>query len=350
MSRRSRIAVTACAGFAALALGGTAQARYVPKFIVSHANPTVGSPATTISIQLTRDDDATAKVTFYAPLGYRGVLGQAAGTQIGTVAATVQATRISADAILPLSGTVVTDDPAKYTANPCAPGAHAAVWLLRLEAAGQTLVVPVYVDPVSAGPEAAFAQFKLQVCLPSPAIPPEQGGAAFGAKLLTADLTLSQVFAAPATRGQFVWPALFTPYPATPGPPNAAGTVEARAVVRLPAQLTLSGRITNRARRTIRLSGALTENLVGIPAMMVEVLIGGRRAFAARSGSRGQYSIGLRRTGKGRVTSTFRARARVPVRDVTVAGCAGPSLVPGGCVSATAGAFTILSRTVRITL
>lgn len=351
MSTRFRLALPACVGLVALAFAGTAQAAYVPKLVVNHAPPNVSTAGTTISIQLTRDDDATAKVTFYAPLGYQGVLNQAAGTQIGTVQATVQATRISADAILPLNGTVVTDNPANHAASLCAPGTHSAVWLLRLEAAGQTLTVPVYIDTVSAGPEATFASFKLQVCLPSPHIPPEQGGAAFGAKLLTATLTLNQILTAPATRGQYVWPGAFTPYAAGSALPNVAGTVEARAVVRLPGQLTLNGRITNRARRAILLSGALTENLAGITGMTVQIQIGGRTSFRTRTGASGRYSLALRRRGSARrITSAFRARVVVPARDVRSTACAGPSLAPGGCVSATASSFTLLSRTVRITL
>lgn len=350
MTKRSRLVLAACAGLAALAGSGPALAAYAPKFVVSHTPPSVTSSATTISIVLTRDDDATARVLFYAPLGYQAALGQAAGTQIGTVQATVQALRISADAILPLNGVVLTDDPAKYLANPCAPGPHAAVWILRLEAAGQTLAVPIYVDPITAGPEAAFASFRLVVCLPSPHIPPEQGGAAFGAKLLTAILQLNQVYTAPTAAGRYVWPAIFTPYAAGSAVPNAPATVEARGIVGLPAQLTLNGRITSRAKRTIRLSGALTEAQTGIPGLTIEILIGSQVSFRARTGATGNYSLALRRKGKKKVKSAFRARARVPVRDVTSTGCAGPSLAPGGCISATAGAFTILSRIVRITL
>jgi hypothetical protein len=352
MARRFRFALAGAALVAAV-MPGSALAKYVPKLIVSHTPPNVSSAATTISIELTREDDATAKVTFYAPLGYQGVLGQAAGTQIGTVAATVQALAISADAILPLQGVIRTDDPAKYVANPCAPGTHSAVWLLALEAAGRTLAVPIYLDTVTAGPEATFAAFKLQVCLPPPDIPEAQGGAAFGAKLLTATLELNQALTAPTTRAQYVWPGIFTPYIEKAGRPNVAGTVEARAVVRLPGQLTLNGKITSKKNRTVRLSGAVTENGVGIAGAAVELLLGTRRfspPLSMRSGSGGRYAFNLRRRGRGKIASTFRTRARVDVRDVTAAGCATPTVPPVPCVSATAGAFTILSRAVRITL
>jgi hypothetical protein len=344
MTTRIRVALAAGAALLALAGPGSALAAYTPRLIVSHA-----AGASTIQIQVPRDDDATARVLFYAPLAYQATLTQAAGTQIGTVQATVQAKAISADAILPLTGVVRTDNPANFAANPCSPGAHAAVWIMALEAAGRTLNVPIYVDPVTAGPEAAFARARMIVCLPPPDVPEAMGGAAFGAKLLTATLTLRGVLTAPAS-GQHVWPGVFSPYVAGGGTVNAAATVEGRAVVRVPGRLTLNGRVTNRARRTIRLSGRLTEGGTGIPGAAIDILIANRRAFGARTAAGGNYAVALQRRGRGRVTTAFRARARVPMRDVTSAACGGTSLAPAGCVSATASAFTILSRTIRITL
>lgn len=348
--RGSALVAAACAGLAALAWPAAASAAYGPRLVIGHAAATAASAATTVSLRLAREDDATAKVAFYVPLGYRGVLGQPAGTQIGTVTASVQALRIGPDAVLPLTGAIRADDPARHAANPCSPGTHGAVWLLQLEAAGRSLPVPVYVDAISSGAEAAFAQFRLEACLPPPDVPEEQGGAAFGAKLLSATLQLRRgILTTPAARGRYVWPALFTPY-APGGRANVAATVEARSIVRLPGRLTLAGAITSRRTRTIRLSGTLTEDLAGLAERPIEILIGGRRAFGAVTGRGGAYSIALRRTGRGRVTSTFRARARVPARDVTATECAAPSLAPAGCVAATASGFTVLSRAVRIRL
>jgi hypothetical protein len=350
MRLAARVAALGCAASAALALAGPAFARYVPRLIVSHDPPNASSSATTISIALTRDDDATAKVTFYVPLGYQGVLGQAAGTQIGTVASMVQANAISPDAIIPINGVIQAADPAQFVTNPqavaCAgPAQHSAVWMLVLTAVGQTLQVPMYVDTVTAGPEAAFAQFRVQVCLPPPAT------AAQGAKVIEATLTMSNIFTAPSARGQFVWPSLFTPYASNNGPINAAGTVEVRAVVRLPGQLTLNGRITSKKKRTISLGGALTEGAFGIPATPVELLVANRRLLIMRAGANGRYAIALMRSGsKRRVTSSFQTLARVPVRDLTSTACASPTFPPVPCVSATAGAFTVRSRIVRITL
>jgi hypothetical protein len=353
MRRGSRAALLAAGAVAALGWSSSALAAYTPQFIVNHNPHNVGSATTTIAFTVPREDDATAVVRFYAPLGYQGVLGQAAGTQIGTVAANVQALAISPDAVLPLTGTIVTADPARFVANPCAPGTHRAVWLLRLEAAGRTLEVPVYID-VPTGPEAAFASFRFQACLPSPFIPEASGGAAFGAKLLNATLTMqSGLLTTPATSGRYVWPAFFTPWPTGPGAPNLAGTVQSRAVVQIPGQVTLRASYS-RARNTWRLIGSVTENGVGIGGATVQIFRGTRanrlgRIANVRSSANGSFS----RSGRlrPRVRTFFRARAVVPNRVNSTVGCAialPVPTVPGGCVAAVFSGFTAQSAVVSV--
>jgi hypothetical protein len=354
MRRGFRAAVLAAGGaVAALVWSGSALAAFTPQFIVVHNPNNVASQTTTIRFVVPREDDATFKTTFYAPLGYQGVLGQAAGTQVGTVTASIQALRISPDAVLPLTGTMVTADPARYVANACAPGAHRAVWLLRLEAAGRTLEVPVYLD-VPEGAEASFASFKFQVCLPSPYLPEEAGGAAFGAKLLDATLQLqSGLLTTPATAGRYVWPAIFTPWPNGPGLPNVAGTVQSRAIVQIPGQVTLRATY-NRARNTWRLTGAVTENRVGVAGATVQILRGSRanglsRILTVRTGANGSFAASGRL--RPRVRTFFRARTVVPNRVNSTVGCA-ISLplppVPGGCVAAVYSGFTAQSAVVSV--
>jgi hypothetical protein len=349
--RAALLAVGAVA--AALVWSSSALAAFTPQFIITHNPNRVASPTSTIRFGVPREDDATFKVTFYAPLGYQGVLGQAAGTQVGTVAANVQALRISPDAVLPLTGTIVTADPARYVVNQCAPGAHRGVWLLRLEAAGRTLEVPVYVD-VPEGAEASFATFKFQACLPSPYLPEEAGGAAFGAKLLDATLTLqSGLLTTPATAGRYIWPAIFTPWPNGPGLPNVAGTVQSRAIVQIPGQVTLRATY-NRARNTWRVAGGVTENGVGIAGVPVQILRGTRasrlaRILTVRTGANGAFAASGRL--RPRARTFFRARAVVPNRVNTTVGCAIAlplPPVPGGCVSAVFSGFTAQSAVVSV--
>jgi hypothetical protein len=352
MTIRLRAALLACASFVALAFSGTALAAYTPKLIVNHTPPNVSSSSTQIVVSLNKDDDPTARITFYIPLGYAGVLGQAAGTQIGTVSSHIVAQQISKDAVLPINGVIRTDDPAKYVSNPCSPGTHNAVWLLSLEASGQTLNVPVYIDTVSAGTDAQFASFKMVTCLPSPDVPPPIG-ATLGAKLVDATLNLTNVFTAPTSQGQYVWPAVFTPYTPGAATPNAAGTVQARAVVRLPGQVTLKGKVTSKKKRTAVLSGSVTENLTGIVGAQVQLLLAGKAGPKKTTGAGGKYSFTIKRTGKGKAkTTVYRTRAVVPARDMGTVGCSltitGVPPVP--CVSATASAFTVTSAPVRVKL
>ena len=65
-----------------------------------------------------------------------------------------------------------------------------AVWVLVLQSPTGPLEVPVYVIAVTAGPETAFAAAKLVLCLPSPYIPQAAGGAALGAKVINAQMTV----------------------------------------------------------------------------------------------------------------------------------------------------------------
>ena len=168
--------LVATAAALTLAFAGSALAAYTPHLAITHTPLTLAGGGTTdLTISFDQADDATAKVTIYVPQGYTGTLGASAGTQLGTIDASIIAFAISPTQPLPLKGVITADDPAKYVANPCSPGMHEAVWLLRLQAAGTELAVPGYVDTVTAPTEAPLGKFKLQFCLPSPYIPASAG-------------------------------------------------------------------------------------------------------------------------------------------------------------------------------
>ena len=336
--------LVATAAALSLAFAGSALAAYTPHLSITHTPLTLaGGGSTDLTISFDQADDATAKVTIYVPQGYTGTLGVSPGTQLGTIDASIIAFAISPTQPLPLKGVITADDPAKYVTNPCAPGPHEAVWLLRLQAAGTELAVPGYVDTVTASAEAPLGKFKLQFCLPSPYIPASAGGAQLGAKLVSATLHLSNLFALPAQNGSYGWTAVTTPYTVGTGTPNAAGTVQARAFVQLPAQLSLKAKVK---KKTATLSGALRLNLAGLTGVKVSLLSGSSRTKLKAAGStttRARGAFSFRKTV--RKTTYFRARVTVATR---TASCTGG--VPGiPCASATANGFTAQSAIIKVT-
>ena len=339
-----RAALVATVGAAVLAFAGSALAAYTPHLTVSHTPLTLSGGGTTdLTVSFDQADDATAKVTIYVPQGYTGTLGASAGTQLGTIDASIIAFAISPTQPLPLKGVITADDPAKYVANRCSPGTHEAVWLLRLQAAGTELAVPGYIDTVTAPAEAALGKFKLQFCLPSPYIPPSAGGAMLGAKLVSATLHISNAFALPSQNGSYGWTALTTPYTVGSGVPNAAGTVQARAFVQLPAQLSLKAKVK---KKTATLSGALRVNLAGLAGVKVSLLSGSSRTRLKAAGSattRAGGAFSFRKTV--RKTTYFRARVTVATRSASCTG--GVPNIP--CASATANGFTAQSAVIKVT-
>jgi hypothetical protein len=337
MKRVVKLAVLAGAAVTALAFAGNALA--VQKLSVSQT-------ATSLTIKVTQaqTDQQPAKITIYVPTGYTINASAAPGSTIGTTSGSVFAR--DANIPLPLSGNVVVAPP-NTNAPGCATGTHLAVWNLALSVAGQSINLPVHVDATS-GAEAALGAYKMVVCL-APADVPQgtPGRSPNGAQLLEANFTVNNVFQVPAASS--VWKAITTPYAPGTGLPNAAGTVETRALVSS-GTLTLRARVTNKKKRTVRITGQLAQGGAGVAGSQVRLLLNGAASrFTARTSAVGAYSVVLRKTGK-KSTTTFQARATVAERDVTSTLCATPSLPPVPCVSGTASGFTAVSNRVRIRL
>jgi hypothetical protein len=357
MKHLIRLALLAFVSVASLALAGTALA--TPKLIIG-GKLGLGESGAVVQVTEAKDDAAPAKISIYAPQGYTGTVTGTPGTQLGTVHADLQALAISPDAIIQADGTILTDDPAKYVSNTCSPGTHTAVWLLHVTVSGTTLDVPVYVDAPAPGsdPLAQGAPVRLTLCLSSPYAEAGAARAAFGAKIINAALTLNQgILVNPSTQGLYPWRAIITPYTVNSGTPNAAGTVEARAMVNLPVSLHVAakvkttrhkvkvhGKTRTRVTNAVILTGSLSEGSNGIGGIKVEILSG---PTASKLKSRGTVTTSAsgtftRQLGLPNKTS-FAARTTVDARDVTSTGCATPT--PGiACVSATAPGFTITSN------
>jgi len=329
-----RLAVLAFAGIATLAFAGNALA--TQKLSVNQSTTSL-----TIKVSQAQSDTQPAKISIYVPTGYSINASAAPGTKIGSTTGTVFSR--DANIPLPLSGDVVVS--ATSDAPTCDPVPHLAVWNLALSVAGQNITLPVHVDQL-AGPEAALGAYKLVVCLAPDDVPVgTPGRSPNGARLLDATFTVNSIFTVPA--GQSIWKTITTPWAG--GVPNAAGTVETRAFV-ANGTATLAKKV-NAGRRLVKFTGRVTQAGTAVSGAKVSLLVNGKTAgFSARTNASGSFSIVLKKTGK-KTTSTFQARTTVAERDITSTGCTSPTPgVPGGCVSATASAFTAVSAKIRIRL
>jgi hypothetical protein len=361
MSTTIRMLLLGLVSAFALSIAGTALAAYSsPQLRV-----TDDRTALTIRYTVAATDDPTAKLTFYAPTGYTATLNQPAGTTLGTVTAQGTATDLGG-ALLPLTGTVqaraasgtFTSAPGG-TPTPLTAGAtqctgtptHTAYWVLILQAAGQTLELPVFVDAPAAGTGAsAFAAASIQACLPPPDVPTgTPGRASFGFKLTQVDFKVNNVFAS-AGNGQPRWRVLATPYTPNTGRPNPAGSVEAQSVIAFPRVLTLRkpGVKASKGTATVTVTGA-AQLAAGVATTL--------RLYRGKSAAGLSPSVTLSRTGPGfrgtlRIKQTaksqvvfFQARATLAAGTTT---CTPTFGVP--CVSATRAAVIVRSGTVRLVI
>lgn len=335
MTRTIRMMLLGVASLVTLAFAGVASAAFNPTLAIGHTPPTAGSSNTSFRLTVPRDDDALFKASFYVPAGYTGTLGQAPGTQLGTVAAQVLVREPIAGAVLPLTGTVVVTDQATVGASVAqctqTAAAHAGYWVLVLQAAGQELRVPMVIDPAPA-PLASVASYVMQVCLPSPHIPVAAGGATFGAKLIQAQINLNNVLRAPTSGGTYRWHAVTTPWPNAAAPPNVAGTVTAQGTVALPGAVSVAAKSK---KRVVRITGRLTEGGQGIASRAVTVRVGTKN-YSVRTNATGRFTKVVRIAKRSRVT--IRATAAVPAR--TGACTAASPFAPIPCVTETSQFFT----------
>src|SRR6478672_5854019 len=187
MKKSFRLALLTGACFLGLARAAPAFSAYNPSLIMEQSSYKLGGATTAdVFIAIDPDADPTAKLTIFSPIGYTANLTAAPGTKIGTVVARVKA-KVIAGALLTLAGDVLVANPAdpaiQAAATKCTgKTTHSTIWVLSTSLQGQQVTIPVFVDQV--GPLVTQ-----QVCLPSPDVPPEMGGAVLGAQLFAADFT-----------------------------------------------------------------------------------------------------------------------------------------------------------------
>jgi hypothetical protein len=354
MRTEIRAMVAATAALTTLAFAGSALAANTASIAVWHSPMSVGaSSSTTIHVSIPKATDPIARLTIYVPSGYGATLNQAPGANIGSVTATAYS--YDTQLTLPLSGTVNTDNPATHTADACSPGTHAAVWILNLSVAGETLPVPMYVDPTT-GAEAALGAYKLVICLPPPDVPVgTPGRAAFGAQLLDAQFTVNNIFATPSGGGLLRWESLFTPYNAGKGTVNAVGTFEARAFVPLPVGLSLGVKYVKKT-KSYTLKGKLSEGGLPVAGSTVSILRGASATKlatvkSATTAADGSWSAKGKLSAKATKPVYFKVTASAKESDYTAQGCQNPlapTIAPAGCVSATLPPWTATSVVVKI--
>jgi hypothetical protein len=325
MKKLIRLAIAAGAVMATLAFTGSAMAAYAPRLIVTSLTNGPNKPTTMLLEHLqTANDDATAKDTIYAPLGYQANLTQTPGTKIGDVDATLilrQGGNATADA----SGPVVVDSVANWGPQSMActgTTTHESVWRLDITVAGSPLKVPIFVDH-SAGADATFSSVKIQFCLQGPI------GTPAGAQLLDAFFDVQDIFTSPANTQDRVWRAVMTPYVAGSPNPNPGGTVESQAVV--PGKVAFTAKAKSLKRKVVLISGKVLVDGAGAPAEV---------QFYGFTSGKLLKKVRTSRSGAWSWKKKFKKKTRLLVVAVGVTdlgACPATPLpgIPGGCVSAT---------------
>lgn len=302
--KKGIVVATTLAAVVALTVVAAAYAAYTtPKLSVSYP-----AGATRIVASASQNDDATARAAIVIPNGTTVTTSAAPGAKVGTVKAQVSALALGG-ALLPLEGDIIVAPPGAVPAasqTGCIGGAIPEItFLLVLQAAGQTINLPAYVIP-SVGPQTALGPAELVFCLAPPDIPVEQGGATFGAKFLSADMTFTGVFS-PITAG--LWVAFWTPWQAGNGQVNAAGTVASVDVI-VPGTVSLKGK---RIKGRITLSGKVS---LGGSGLATRVQIWGavgkaalKRLKTVPTSDDGLYTLALSKSAK---QTSFQARVVEP--------------------------------------
>jgi hypothetical protein len=334
MKRSIRLAVLALVALGVLALAGSAFAAYTtPALKVAQLGQ-----RTTISVTQSQSDDATARASIYAPAGTVSTLNQAPGATLGTVKAQVVALALGG-ALLPLTGEIKVAPPGAVTAasqTACIQTATpAATWLMVLQAAGQTLNVPMYVI-TTAGAETAFGPAKIVVCLPPPDVPVANGGATFGAKLFQAEFAVNGVFS-PVAAG--AWVSIWSPYLALVGQVNAAGSVASPSGI---APGSLAVKVAKAGLKT-KITGKVALGGTGVGGAKVQIWAGLKKTALKKVATTSTKADGSYAFTYGKVAAFFRT-------STVVASSPAPALctqlqgsLPVPCVNGSFNGFTALS-------
>ena len=280
-------------------------------------------------------------INIYVPTGYTANLSAASRCDHRQRRRDRERSRRRADAAAHRPGHG--DDPDdRSPGDVCSPGTHAAIWNLNLSVAGQTLVLPLYVDPTS-GAATALGAYQMRICLPPWDTPVGSPGRAFeGAQLLDAKFTVNNIFSgADERRSPSGTRCSRRTTPAwarrTPPPRSRRASLVGTPSLTLKAtkkngKYAVGGKLTEggQARRRRERDRA--------PRQLGDEVDQGRQRDDGRRAARGRRPA----SSSARSPSSSRRRPRPPERDATATGCAYPlpaTIAPGGCVSATLSAL-----------
>jgi hypothetical protein len=341
MKRRISTALVGLAAIAALVAVPSALASYTSTRLEIQQ---VGTKLTA-RISANPNDDPTASAIVLAPAGTQLTTNQAPGTVLGPVDAFATVLALGG-ANVELKGHIVVAAPGQVPAAqsaPCLQGAPPlATWLMVIDATtGQEITVPLYLVSTAGGPFAAVGPAYVQVCLPAPDIPENQGGAPLGVKLYAATLTISGVFG-PVPAG--AWISLWVPYTPRTGKPNPAGEVAAPAAV-APGGVTLKAKklglgavVSGQVTQATQPRGGAVVTVFGGPTTRSLKKLGSVKATAS-----GNYAFRAR-TGVFYRATAVAASASAP----TLCAALAAQLPPGlPCVNPTLNGFTASSKAAK---
>jgi hypothetical protein len=298
LSGSIRFGIAGLAALVALTVAGNAMAKtYQPSLLLSPAKHALGAK-TGIGIGLDGGECcfAPGRITVYSPPGYGVKLEHPVGAHIGSSFVSLMVREAEHRGIAHIR----VEDPLEHAGSSCAPGRHDAVWMFEFNAAPYRFSVPMYVDRVTSGPEAAYASAQMVMCFASPYVPPPQGAPA-GIALAGIVFGVRDVFTNPSTPGTYPWNAVLVPY--MPGTATLSSELSAQSTsyVRLPVALELTVRRLKRGGRLFSVTACLREN--------GEVVRGVRIQIFGRPGARRQ----LTRFGQGRTDARgcFTRRVRL---------------------------------------
>jgi hypothetical protein len=290
-----------------------------------------------LTIRSSAKAPAPANVTTYVPAGYGLKTSGAPGKTIGDAFALFVTTAKPSEPDSAFE-TLKSGDPASLPADPaaqaCAPGPHAAFWIVKFTIKKQSLTVRFYVDPTT-GPDVALGAFKVIACLASPYVPVGQGGAPGGVRFVELDLFLYDkgvsVFKSPTTAGTYLWRMLVTPYSAGTGTPDTAAMFEARARVLQPHVVSVHATYRKKTKMLL-LSGRLLG--LGKPRAGMVVtfwIFSGDSLYKyakVKTRADGRYSL------RKRVPERRRPRTLDLLAEINAAPgpCVDPPVATGGCV------------------